>query len=90
VQCINAPPASARPAPIATGASPSHLCVRQARQQAVLQLLQLDGVRAQLRHQRGGGLLQVGPLVVNHQRQQLVLQALRVGKGGEEGAEKIR
>ena len=51
-----------------------HLGVGQALQQVVLQLLEGDGVLSQLAHQAAGLLLQVGPLMVDHLGQQLLLQ----------------
>mmetsp|Transcript_10302 Transcript_10302/g.22116 ORF Transcript_10302/g.22116 Transcript_10302/m.22116 type:complete len:1096 (-) Transcript_10302:3570-6857(-) len=52
------------------------LCIGQPEQQAVLQVLERDVVLVERTHQLRRLLLQVRPLVVHHQRQQLVLQAL--------------
>ena len=53
------------------------LCCGELVEQLILQLLQLDGELCVLDDELGLGLLQVGPLLVHHQRQQLVLQALQ-------------
>ena len=60
------------------------LGVGKLRQQRVLQLLELNGELVVLHDERRLGLLQVGALLVHHQREQLVLQTvLRHGEVDE-------
>lgn len=65
------------------GASPPRLCVGQPEQQTVFQFVEGDGVLGQLANEACRLLLQVGALVLHHQAQQLVLQALHIQGAGE-------
>lgn len=51
----------------------------EAREQARLEVLEADGVAVELGHERRLRVLQVGALVADDEREQLVLQALLVG-----------
>ena len=70
--------ASAQDCATATSPPPPHTHLRggEAREQARLQVLEADRVAVELGHQGGLRVLQVGALVADDEREQLVLQAL--------------